>query len=381
MNLGTLALAWMSPILAGMGDAPVFERVVIDEHPPTNPWVKIVADLDGDGRDDVVVGGSKGPLVWYENPTWTRRPIAEAGYSTVDGEAADLDGDGDLDLVLGGVVWYENPRPGRGPASGPWTMHRIDDYPSHDIEVGDLDGDGDLDVVTRDQSLFGHQRGNRIVVYRQDTPTAWTRREIACPHGEGLKLGDLDGDGDLDIVIAARWYENTGDPAGGAWTERILSESWTHTDAEVEIGDLNGDHRPDMVLTPAEGSYRISWFDAPAAPTCTGWTEHVIVPATEFCHSLQLGDLDGDGVLDVATARMHQSADPDEVTVLLNRGRGASWDPVVVSNRGSHDILARDLDGDGRIDLVGANHGGPYSPLELWRNRAATRADAPPATP
>ena len=152
----------------------------------------------------MVIGGQDGPLVWYRNPTWAKSVIAPGGYATVDGEAGDVDGDGDLDLVLGGVVWYENPRPKGDPSKTLWTAHRIGNHECHDIEIGDLDGDRDLDVVSRDQSLFGHKAGDRILIWRQENPTNWTSREIRCPHGEGLKLADIDRDGDLDILVAAR---------------------------------------------------------------------------------------------------------------------------------------------------------------------------------
>ena len=212
------------PSTAAEPGMAAFERLVIDAQPPKNPWIKAVGDLDGDG---------------------------------------------DLDVIVGGVLWYENPRPNGDPGKGPWKVHRIGSHHTHDVEVADLDKDGTPDVVVRGQSAFGSkQEGRRIVIFKQLSPTSWSSREIACPDGEGLK-----------------------------------------------VADLNGDGRPDVVV-----------------------------------------------------ARMHQGRSPQEVSVYLNADRGRKWTKLVVSTKGSHNIVVADLDGDGRPDILGANHGGPFQPVEWWRN-------------
>lgn len=344
-----------------------FKRVVIDANPPDRPWYKMVGDLDGDSDLDVIVGGAKGPLVWYAYPSWQKRQIAEGGWDGVKGEIADIDGDGDADIVMGGVAWFSNPRIG----GSSWTMVRIDRQRAHDVEVGDIDLDGRLDVVARDQSAFG-KTGNTIYVYRQENPRLWRKHEIPCPHGEGLKLSDIDRDGDPDILIGGQWFENTRGTAVGGWREHVYTRAWTEPDAKVEMADINGDSRLDVVLAPAElrgETYKVAWYEAPADPTNSNWAEHVIVHSIEtVIHSLGVGDFDRDGRVDVAIAEMHQGADPDEVCVYLNRKGGRAWQKQLLSTRGSHDIVVADIGGDGDLDIVGANHGGPFCPLELWRN-------------
>jgi hypothetical protein len=352
---------------AAAQDADVpFTHVIIDANPPDRPYYKMAGDLDGDGDLDVLVGGAQGPLVWYANPTWHKTQIAEGGWDGVNGEVADLDGDGDADIIMGGVVWFRNPRVG----GGSWKMVRIARQRAHDVEVGDLDLDGRLDVVARDQSAFG-KAGNAIYVYHQENPQSWNAFEIPCPHGEGLKLGDIDRDGDADILIGGQWFENTRGTAAGAWKRHVYTSAWTEPDTKVEMADFNGDGRADIVLTPAElrgETYKVAWYEAPSEPKTQGWLEHVIVPSIEcVIHSLGVGDFDNDGDVDVALAEMHQGADPDEVSILLNGGKGETWRKQVLSDRGSHDIVVADLDNDGDPDIVGANHAGVH-PLELWRN-------------
>jgi len=347
-------------------------QVTIDSRPPERPYSKIAADFNSDGFPDIAIGGAKGPLVWYAYPHWKKHLVAQGGYQTVEGEAADIDKDGDLDIVMGGIVWYENPGPKNLSTTQPWTAHRVAQHPTHDVEVGDLDGDGKLDIVTRDQSSFGDPSGNRIYIWKQRHPDKWSGLALECPHGEGIVLSDIDRDGDLDVVIGARWYENTGNVLKGPWTEHVYSNSWKHPDAEVQCYDMNQDGRLDIVLTPAElkgDTYRISWFAAPEDAKTRDWPEQVIEQAQEtIVHALGVADMNADGRPDVVIAEMHQGADPDEVRVYLNQGGGLTWKRQVISTMGSHDIVLADIGADGDIDIVGANHAGSLQGIQLWEN-------------
>ncbi|MBL7038790.1 MAG: VCBS repeat-containing protein [Pirellulaceae bacterium] len=354
--------------LRAQDSAVPFSRVTIDDTPPARPWYKMLGDIDADGSLDIIIAGAKGPLVWYGYPDWTKSEIAAGGWNGVKGAIGDVDRDGDVDIVMGGVVWFSNP----GAAGRKWKMTRIDTRTAHDVELADLDRDGRLDVVARDQSAFG-KSGNVIYVYRQNSPTSWDKHTIDCPHGEGLKLADLDGDQDTDIVIGGLWYENTG--RADRWLQNTYTTNWTEPDAKVEVADLNGDGRLDIVLTPAElkgQRYKVAWYEAPADAKDREWLEHIIVRDIEcVIHSLAVGDIDRDGDVDVAIAEMHQGENPDEVTVHLNCGKGKEWSKQLLSNDGSHDIILGDIDGDGDLDIVGANHGGESHPVELWRNKLA----------
>ncbi|MCX8036902.1 MAG: VCBS repeat-containing protein [Candidatus Sumerlaeia bacterium] len=364
--MGTFGIAGGRMLAAAQSAQPLpaFQRVLIDSAPPKQPYYKMVGDVTGDGRLDIVIAGRVGPIVVYAAPDWKKSVIAEGGYKGgVKGELVDLNRDGRLDIVMGGVVWFENP----GKAGDKWPVHAIGEQNVHDIEVADLNGDGLLDVVARDQSAFG-RRGNEIFVFYQTAPGTWKKERMECPHGEGLKLADVNADGKPDIVINGLWYQND----SGKWTPHTFAPEWTEPDTKVGFGDINGDGRPDLVLTPSElkgQRYKISWFECPAGDRTAAWKEHVIVPDIEcVIHALALGDFNKDGLLDIAYAEMHQGEDPDEVVVMFNLDKGGNWAKQVIDREGSHDIVAADLDGDGDLDIVGANHADVH-PVHLWENQ------------
>ncbi len=350
------------------GQPLTFETVVVDADNPDDPHCKTLGDIDDDGfLDAVVASSSGGGMFWYEYPLWTKHAIRPSGSWTTDMQAADLDADGDLDLVIpdaAALKWYENPLPGGDPRTADWLEHTIGSAGAnnHDVEVGDVDDDGDLDVVSR------RKTGGGTFLWRQDSPTSWSQVTITVASGEGIGLGDLDGDLDLDVAQNGFWSEQL---TPTSWTDHTIDPNWP-SDVGVLMAHIDDDADLDVVLAPSESSGRFSWYEA-SDPVDGPWTEHVIAPTASFFHTFKAADMDDDGDLDLVTAEMHQSSNPDEVAVWLNEGDGLAWSQVIVSETGSHNIRVGDVGGDGDLDIFGANwsEGAPNSAVvELWENQS-----------
>lgn len=244
-----------------------------------------LADLDGDGDLDVAVSSWRfgNRFEWFENvgspgdgTRWKRHEVEGMIGETRTIAVADFNGDGKPDLLGSArtgnlVVWYENPG---NPATQPWKKHVIDDKtvaPMHGHPV-DMDGDGDLDVlmtyglVTPD-TPDSHQIAWYENVGKPGRGTEWKKHVIVpkFPSGFEAVAGDLDGDGDLDVVATGWtdkgrlvWVENTGDPTKG-WKLHPIKENWPKA-VTVILADLNEDGRLDIAACAERGSNELRWW-------------------------------------------------------------------------------------------------------------------------
>jgi hypothetical protein len=387
----------MSQIPASAGVSVRHER--IDDSPPCGQLgTCLTGDLTGNGRPDVVVCGLGRKLhfeafgktimprkidvvndaysrfetnvFWYENPGWERHALATERdlHLCVGGALGDLTGDGRLDLVVGQahgkrkLFWYEQPADPRDP----WTQHVVSEafQKYHDVAVADVDDDGEPELVGCSQE------GEAVFYYDvPDDPreTPWADeyltvvdREVAV---EGLAVLDVDGDGRTEVLAGTNVYQP---PAGadGRWERESVVEGWD--DVRVAVGDLDGDG--DLEVVYAEGDSptygtrpaHLAWFDPPE------WEAHVLREDLFCPHSLQVGDVTGNGWPDVYVGEMGLGEHETPRQLLFaNRGGGRFDELVLSAGVPTHEAKLVDLDGDGTLDVVGKSYT-PTHHVDAW---------------
>lgn len=326
----------------------------------------LVLDIDRDGTDDfVITERTRAPSVlWYRyqgNGKWSRFTVHdEPLHIEAGGDCYDVDGDGDLDVVFcgdsreDGVWWWENPYPTYRPDT-PWKRRTIKAGDNaryqHDSRFADFDGDG------RSEFVWWSQTARRLYLAEiPDDPCAagpWKYTVIFSysggPGHEGLDVADVNGDGKVDVVGAGYWFEHSG---GTRFVPHRISR---RPNTRTATGQLVPGGRPEVVISPGDSDGPLEWYRWDGRR----WIAHRLHEKIIHGHTLQVADVNGDGHLDVFSGEMGSPGAGEDCKTRIYWGDGAGKfaEQVIATGKANHESRLGDLDGDGDLDVLGK----PYS--------------------
>ena len=288
--------------------------------------------------------------------TYTKQ-IVDSSFSGVTSiYAEDINSDGYID-VLGAakdadeITWWEN-IDGTGLS---WIEHTVDGNSNHAIDVysEDIDGDGDFDIL-------GAARWDYDITWWENTDGSgmnWIEHTI---DGDFLGVNsvyseDIDNDGDMDVLGAAdvangiTWWENE-DGSGINWIEHTIDPDFYASSAYAE--DVNGDGYTDVLGTSLGADVIIWWENIDGSGT--DWIEHNIDTDFDNGWCVYAEDMDNDGDIDVLGAA---GFDDHDIILWENiDGFGTSWIKHIIDGSFIYAsyVYAEDIDGDGYSEVLGA---------------------------
>lgn len=347
-------------------------------------WSAAAADINHDGIQDIV----SGPF-YYLGPKYTeRREFTSANTynpSSVYPQAmvifaADFTGDGWPDILAADsrpMYLYVNPKG----ESRRWDRFQV--MPNVSTEVvlqRDIDGDGKPAIVYGGGGVYGYAKPDPA------NPTApWTVHAVSQDvpvNVHGIGAGDVNGDGRMDILAPAGWWEHPAKASNEPW--KFHPANFGQGGAEIAVYDVNGDGLNDVVTSLQAHLWGISWFEqkkdgtfAEHAIMGDQWTKNAGGVTFSEPHGSTFGDIDGDGIPDFIVGKRHWAhlesyTDPDPygaaVLYVYRTVRnpkapgGAEFIPELVHNRsgvGSH-VIATDVNKDGAVDIVTSVNRGTF---------------------
>ena len=409
-----LAMMAMAPTSTALGQTPAVPVAENAEKPvkPCSPEPKFkirlltvdanegiaAGDIDGDGVMDLVSGRH-----WYRGGDWAPRPLRQIkdsnGYVESNGDYLfDVNQDGRVDVISGTfleteLAWYENPGEEALRLGKLWQRHVWVDtqYKSNEGQLfEDVDGDGRPEWIVN-----SWQKDVPAMVWRLepiiDPPpvdAAESKPKEASSdlqksgakyklvghelgpkgNGHGLAVGDLNSDGRTDVLMGQGWYEQPAEnPWGQPWT---FHKDWDlHSSLPMIVVDLDEDGDADLILGNGH-DYGLYWWENLGGEPME-WNRHEIDTSYSQPHTLAWRDINCDDQPDLIAGKRyfaHNGKDPGgmEMPCLYYY----QWDIATRTFRRfvieeGHvgvglQIVAEDLNGDGRTDLAVAGKSGTY---------------------
>jgi hypothetical protein len=307
------------------------------------PQTLVAADFDGDGNVDIALcGNSKQLLVLAGDKLGGFHPISQnagCGENPTHLIAVDLDGDGRVDLAVANhdtdyLTVFRNEGGGRFTSR---QLHVHSKPHPHTVAAADVNGDGHLDLITDSWSE------NRLTLLLGDGHGGWqtpgTPIEVGRKPYINVVAADLDGDGNIDLIVPNSGFDTVtilfGDGHGHFEPSTIVAGPYPFT---VAVGDVNGDGRPDIVIANYSGHITdiardgLTWIRNDGRRHFTAFPERVVVGRGSW--RIVCGDLNGDRFADVAFTN---GAD-DSVTIAYGSAEGPKPGPKIAVMHEPHNL-------------------------------------------
>ena len=325
----------------------------------------VAADVDGDGKLDIIVANKGANNVGVSINTGNGIFSSQMAYSTGGGSeptsvvAADINGDNKLDIIVANsgrsnVGVFLNM--GNGTFTKQTTYSTGGRSEPTSVVAADVNGDNKLDIIVANYA------GNNVGVSINtgngtfSNQTTYNAGSFAVPIS--VVAADVNGDNKLDIIIANSWASNVAvflNTGVGSFTQQtIYSTGEGSTPTSVMAADVSGDNRPDIIVANSD-SNNVGVF----LNTGHG-TFHTQVTYDTGSESLPTAviaaDVNGDNKLDIIAANY----DSGSVGVLLNWGNGNFSNQTaysLASGSQPQSVVAADVNGDNKFDLIVANYG------------------------
>ncbi|MBN1950214.1 MAG: VCBS repeat-containing protein [Bacteroidales bacterium] len=350
-----IAILLFSPIL--WAQFPEFRYYEIGHTDQMFLGQSSLIDLDGDKDLDLILGASGSTIWWFEYKDadqWEMHFLGDDALTDRGGTTMDVDGDGLEDQISGGS-WYKNP----GSKHDTWERFENGGIYAYDNLSCDFDNDGVEELVS-----LSLQDGLYVYFVGDKPDKKWKKIKLDDGVPGGISpngLGDIDLDGDMDIVRSDTWYENV-DGTGKKWKEH---RTLAYVDylgafarsARIFVADMDEDGDMDVVMCEANNpESRLVWQENKDSKGLN-WYMHPIATETEQdMHSLCVADFDNDGDLDVFTGGGPMTSELYKRSFIYENveGTGVKWEAhEILFKTENTDAVAADVDGDGDIDICG----------------------------